>query len=148
MFEVVDGNVAENDWVRSKSSTRGVIVRVGVRWDKELGGFSFKEVLVNAEESGVDEEEEVPAGEIILVVSDDGLCRGGGIGFVSEVGGSISSFKRGRHDGRRRERKMGRQTKRSMILNRRERVRVKEARRGGGLASCRCESGSRFSILC
>ena len=108
----------ENDWVRSKSSTRGVIVRVGVRWDEELGGFSFKEVLVNAEEGGVDEEEEVSAREIILVVSDDGLCCEGVVGFVSEVGNSISSFKRGRHDGRRRERKMGRHMKRSMILNR------------------------------
>ena len=81
------------------------------------------------------------------MVSDDGLSREGGIGFVGKVGNSISSFKRGGHDGRRRERKMGRQTKRSMILNRRERVRVKEARRGGDLASCRCESGSGFSIL-
>ena len=57
-------------------------------------------------------------GEIILVVSDDGLCREGGIGFIGEVGDSISLFKRGRHDGRRRERKMGRHMKRSMILNR------------------------------
>ena len=107
----------ENDWVRSKSSMGGVIVWVGVRWDEELGGFSFKEVLVNAEKSGVDEEEEVSTGEIILVVSDDGLCRGGGIGFVSEVGDSISLLKGGRH-GRRKERKMGRHMKRSMILNR------------------------------
>ena len=133
--------------MRGKSSTGSVIVRVGVRWDEELGGFSFKEVFMNAEQSGVDEEEEVSAGEIVLMVSDDGLCHEGGIGFIGEVGDSISSFKRGRHDGRRRERKMGRQMKRSMILNRRERVRVKEVRGGGGLASCRCESGSGFSIL-
>ena len=118
MFEVVDRNVVENDWVRSESSTRGVIVGVGVRWDEELGGFSFKEVLVNAEESGVNEEEEVSAGEIVLVVSNDGLSREGGVGFVGKIGDSISSFKRGRHDGRRRERKMGRHMKRSMILNR------------------------------
>ena len=86
-----------------------VIVRVGVRRDEELGGFSFKEVFMNAEQSGIDEEEEVSTGEIVLMVSDDGLCCEGGIGFVGEVGDSISSFKRGRHDGRRRERKMGRQ---------------------------------------
>ena len=79
-----------------------VIVRVGVRRDEELGGFSLKEVLVNAEESGVDEEKEVSAGEIVLMVSDDGLSREGGIGFVGKIGNSISSFKRGRHDGRRR----------------------------------------------
>ena len=118
LFEVVDGNVVENDWVRGKSSTGGVIVRVGVRWDEELGGFSFEEVFMNAEQSGLDEEEEVSAGEIVLMVSDDGLSREGGIGFVSKIGDSISSFKRGRHDGRRRERKMGKHMKRSMILNR------------------------------
>ena len=49
LFEVVDRNVMENDWMRSESSTGCVIVRVGVRWDEELGGFLFKEVLVNAE---------------------------------------------------------------------------------------------------
>ena len=48
LFEVVDGNVVENDWVRGKSSTGSVIVRVGVRRDEELGGFSFKEVFMNA----------------------------------------------------------------------------------------------------
>ena len=51
---------------------------------------------MNAEEGGVDEEEEVSAGEIILVVSDDGLCHGGGIGFVGEVGNSISLLKGGK----------------------------------------------------
>ena len=61
----MDGNVLENDWVRGESSTGGVIVRVGVRRDKELGGFSFEEVFVNAEQSGLDEEEEVSAGEIL-----------------------------------------------------------------------------------
>ena len=114
MFEVVDRNVVENDWMRSKSSTGGVIVGVSVQWDEELGGFSFKEVLVNAEQGGVNEDEEVSAGEIVLVVSDDGLCCGGGIGFISEVCDSISSFKRRRHDGRRRKRKIGRQMKRNM----------------------------------
>ena len=100
--------------MRSESSTGGVIVGVGVRWDEELGGFSFKEVLVNAEQGSVNEDEEVSAGEIILVVSDDGLCCGGGVRFVGEVCDSICSSKRRRHDGRRRERKMGRQMKRNM----------------------------------
>ena len=63
----------ENDWVRSESSMGHVIVRVGVRWDEELGGFLFKEVLVNAEQGSVDEDEEVSAREIILVVSGDGF---------------------------------------------------------------------------
>ena len=36
----------ENDWVRGKSSTGSVIVRVGVRRDEELGGFSFEEVFI------------------------------------------------------------------------------------------------------
>ena len=108
----------ENDWVRGKSSTGGVIVWVGVRQDEELGGFSFEEVFMNAEQSGINEEEEVSAREIVLMVSDDGLCCEGGIGFVGEVGDSISSFKRGRHDGRKRERRMGRHMKKSMILNR------------------------------
>ena len=104
--------------MRGESSTGGVIVWVGVRQDEELGGFSFEEVFVNAEQSGLNEEEEVSAGEIVSMVSDDGLCREGGVGFVGKIGNSISSFKRGRHDGRRRERKMGRHMKRSMILNR------------------------------
>ena len=52
----------ENDWRRSKSSMGRVIVRVGVRWDEELGGFSFKEILVNAEQGGVNEDEEVSTG--------------------------------------------------------------------------------------
>ena len=94
--------------MRSKSSTGSVIVQVGARWDEELGGFSFKEVLVNAEQSSVNEDEEVSAGEIILVMSDDGLCCGGGVGFIGEVCDSISSSKRRWHDGRRKERKMGR----------------------------------------
>ena len=47
LFEVVDRNVVENDWMRSESSMGSVIVGVGVRWDEELGGFLFKEVLVN-----------------------------------------------------------------------------------------------------
>ena len=100
--------------MRSKSATGSVIVGVGVRWDKELGGFSFKEVLMNAEQGSVNEDEEVSAREIILVVSDNGLCCGGGVGFVSEVWDSICLSKRRRHDGRRRERKMGRQMKRNM----------------------------------
>ena len=33
----------------SKGSTGHVIIRVGVRWDEEFGGFLFKEVLVNME---------------------------------------------------------------------------------------------------
>ena len=49
LFKVVDRNIMENDWMRSESSTGHVIVRVGVRWDEELGGFLFKEVLVNVE---------------------------------------------------------------------------------------------------
>ena len=108
LFKVVDRNVVKNDWMRSKSSMGHVIVGVGVRWDEELGGFSFKEVLANAEQGSVDEDEEVSTREIILVVSDDGLCCGGGAGFVGEVCNSICSSKRRRHDGRRRERKMGR----------------------------------------
>ena len=108
LFKVVDGNVVENDWMRSESSTGCVIVRVGVRWDEELGGFSFEEVLVNVEQGGVDEDEKVSTGEIILVVSGDGLCSGGGVRFVSEVCDSICSSKRRRHDGRKKERKMGR----------------------------------------
>ena len=39
----------ENDWVRSEGSTGSVIIRISVGWDEELGGFSFKEVLVNME---------------------------------------------------------------------------------------------------
>ena len=100
--------------MRSESSTGGVIIRVGVRWDKELGGFLSKEVLVNAEQGSVNEYEEVSAREIILVVSDDRLHCGGGVGFISEVCDSICLSKRRRHDGRRRERKMGRQMKRNM----------------------------------
>ena len=100
--------------MRSESSTGSVIVRVGVRWDKELGGFSFEEVLVNTEQGGVDKDEEVSARKIILVVSDYGLSCGGGVGFVSEVCNGICSSKRRRHDGRRKERKMGRQMKRNM----------------------------------
>ena len=49
LFEVIDRDVMENDWMGSKGSMGSVIVRVGVRWDKELGGFLFKEVLVNTE---------------------------------------------------------------------------------------------------
>ena len=114
LFEVVDRNVVENDWMRSKSSTGSVIIVVGVRWDEELGGFSFKEVLVNTEQGGVNEDEEVSAREIILVVSDDGLCCGGGVRFIGEVCDSICSSKRRRHDGRMKERKMGRWMKRNM----------------------------------
>ena len=100
--------------MRSKSSTESVIIGVGVRWDEELGIFLFKEVLVNMEQGSVNEDEEVSAREIILVVSDDGLCCGGGVGFIGEVCNSICSSKRRRHDGRKRERKMGRQMKRNM----------------------------------
>ena len=35
--------------MRSEGSMGSVIVRVSVGWDKELGGFSFEEVLVNME---------------------------------------------------------------------------------------------------
>ena len=66
--------------MRSESSMGSVIIGVGVRWDEELGGFSFEEVLVNAEQGGVDKDEEVSAGEIILVVSDDGLSLEGVLG--------------------------------------------------------------------
>ena len=114
LLEVVDRNVVENDWMRSESSMGSVIVGVGVRWVKELGGFSFEEVLVNAEQGGVDKDEEVSAREIILVVSDDGLSCGGGVRFVSEVCNGICLSKRRRHDGRRKERKIGRQMKRNM----------------------------------
>ena len=114
LFKVIDRNVVENDWMRSKSSTGSVIVGVGVRWDEELGGFSFKEAFVNTEQGSVNEDEEVSAGEIILVVSDDGLCCGGGVGFTGEVCNGICSSKRRRHGGRRKERKMGRQMKRNM----------------------------------
>ena len=114
MFEVIDRNVVENDWMRSKSSMGSAIVEVGVRWDEELGGLSFKEVLVNMEQGSVNEDEEVSAREIILVVSDNGLCCGGGVGFIGEVCDTICSSKSRRHDGRRRERKMGRQMKRNM----------------------------------
>ena len=114
LFEVIDRNVVENDWMRSESSMGSVIVGVGVGWDEELGGFLFKEVLVNAEQGSVNEDEEVSTREIILVVSDDGLHCGGGVGFISEVCDGICSSKRRRHDGRRRERKMGRQMKRNM----------------------------------
>ena len=48
------------------------------------------------------------------MVSDDGLCSGRGVGFVGEVCDSICSSKRRRHDGRRREKKIGRQMKRKM----------------------------------
>ena len=114
LFEVVDRNVVENDWMRSKISMGSVIVRVGVRWDEELGGFLFKEVLMNVEQGGVDKDEEVSTGEIILVVSDDGLSCGGGVRFVSEVCNGICSSQRRRHDGRRKERNMGREMKRNM----------------------------------
>ena len=76
--------------------------------------FSFKEVLVNMEQGSVDEDEEVSAREIILVVSGDGLCCGWCVRFFGEVCDGICSSKRRRHDGRRRERKMGRQMKRNM----------------------------------
>ena len=49
-----------------------------------------------------------------MVVSDDGLHHGGGIGFVGEVCNGICSSKRRRHGGRRKERRMGRQVKRNM----------------------------------
>ena len=42
------------------------------------------------------------------MVSDDGLHCGGGIGFIGVVCKGICSSKRRRHDGRRKERKMGR----------------------------------------
>ena len=48
------------------------------------------------------------------MVSDDGLCCGGGVRFVGEVCDSICLSKMRRHDGRRRKRKIGRQMKRNM----------------------------------
>ena len=48
------------------------------------------------------------------MVSGDGLWSGGGVGFVGEACNSICSSKRRRHDGRKKERKMGRQMKRNM----------------------------------
>ena len=51
MFKVVDRDVVQSDWVRSEGSTGSVIVRVSVRWDKELGGFLFEEVLVDVRET-------------------------------------------------------------------------------------------------
>ena len=101
MFEVIDRNVVENDWMRSESSMGSVIIGVGVRWDKELGGFSFKEVLMNVEQGSVNEDEEVSAREIILVVSGDGLCCGGGVGFVGEVCDGICSSKWWKSEGKK-----------------------------------------------
>ena len=48
----------------------GIGVRVGQR--KEGLGFSFKEIFVHAKEDVVDKDKEVSAGEVVVMVSDDG----------------------------------------------------------------------------
>ena len=48
----------------------GIGVRIGLR--EESLGFSFKEVFVHAKEDVVDKDKEVSAGDVVVMVSNDG----------------------------------------------------------------------------
>ena len=71
MLEFNDLNIVKDKGMRGIVSI-GFSVGVHVGMRKEGLGFSFKEVFVYVEEDVVDKNKEVSAGEVIVMVSDDG----------------------------------------------------------------------------
>ena len=64
-------DVMENEGVRRIVSIGfGIGVHIGLR--EESLGFSFKEVFVHMKEDVVDKDKEVSAGEVVVMVSNDG----------------------------------------------------------------------------
>ena len=71
MLEFNDLDVVENEGVRRIVSIGfGIGVHVGLRG--ESLGFLFKEVFVHMKEDVVDKDKEVSAGEVVVMVLNDG----------------------------------------------------------------------------
>ena len=72
LFELGDFNVVNDDRMGSVVAEGNISVGVHVRLSEECLGFSFEEVFVHTEESVVDEDEEISAGEVVLMMPSDG----------------------------------------------------------------------------
>ena len=71
MLKFNDFDIMEDEGIRGIVSIGfGVGVHVGLR--KEGLGFSFKEVFVHVKEDVVDKDKEVSAGEVVVMLSNDG----------------------------------------------------------------------------
>ena len=71
MLEFDNLDVVENEGMRTIVSVRFGI-GVCIRLREESLGFPFKEVFVHAKEDVVDKDKEVSAGEVVVMVSNDG----------------------------------------------------------------------------